>query len=197
LLSRGRFQEALQAARELTKSEWPLARLAGHTLAGQALLGMGSLAEAKEELTLAERETERLPARAIAALPYPTALRADILLQEKNTTEGEPLAMDVAKTIAAMPGPDAWMAALFELESMAQSARNAGDWELAGFLAQQMILHNLNYAGGHFAYGLAAMHAGNSAEARQAFTAAKKLWGKADKDLPEMEQIHKQLTAHS
>jgi len=195
LLSRQRFQEALLAARELTKSEWPLARLAGHTLAGQALLGMGSVAEAKEELTLAERETERLPARAVSTLPYPAALRADILLHEKNTTEGEPLATDVAKSIQAMPGPDAWMAALFELESMGQSARNAGDWELAGFLARQMILHNPNYAGGHYAYGLAAEHTGNSGEARQAFAAAEKLWSKADRDLPELELIHKQLAA--
>jgi len=195
LISRQRFQEALLAARELTKSEWPLARLAGHTLAGQALLGMGSVAEAKEELTLAERETERLPARAVSTLPYPAALRADILLHEKNTTEGEPLATDVAKSIQAMPGPDAWMAALFELESMGQSARNAGDWELAGFLARQMILHNPNYAGGHYAYGLAAEHAGNSSEARQAFAAAENLWSKADRDLPELELIHKQLAA--
>ena len=195
LLSRRRYQEALPAARELTQSAWPLARLAGHTLAGQALLGAGSVAEAKEELTLAERETERLPARAVAALSYPTTLRTDILLQEKNTAEGEPLAMDVAKSVLAMPGPDAWMAAVFELESMAQSARNAGDWDLAGFLAQQMILHNLNYAGGHFAYGLAAERAGKSSEARQAFATAEKLWGKADRDLPELEQIHKQLAA--
>jgi len=195
LLSRRRYQESLAAARELAQSQWPLARLAGHTLAGQALLGAGSVAEAKEELTLAERETERLPARAVAALPYPTTLRTDILLQEKNTAEGEPLAMDVAKSVLAMPGPDAWMAALFELESMAQSARKAGDWDLAGFLAQQMILHNLNYAGGHFAYGLAAEHAGKSSEARQAFATAEKLWGKADRDLPELEQIHKQLAA--
>jgi tetratricopeptide (TPR) repeat protein len=194
LLSRGRFQEALDAARELTKSEWPLPRLAGHTLAGEALLGMGSVADAKEEMTMAERETERLPPGAIAALPYPALLRADILMREKNTAEGEPLAMDVAKSIQGMPGPDAWISAQFELESMAQSARNAGDWELASFLAQQMILHNLNYAGGHFAYGLAAEHAGSSAEARQAFAAAQKLWGKADRDLPELEQIHKQLT---
>ena len=195
LLSRRRYQEALAAARELTQSAWPLARLAGHTLAGQALLGAGSVAEAKEELTLAERETERLPARAVAALPYPTTLRTDILLQEKNTAEGEPLAMEVAKSVLAMPGPDAWMAAVFELESMAQSARSAGDWDLAGFLSQQMILHNLNYAGGHFAYGLAAEHAGKSSEARQAFATAEKLWGKADRDLPELEQIHKQLAA--
>src|SRR5258708_32097561 len=71
LLSRERFQEALLAARELTKSEWPLARLAGHTLAGQALLGMGSVADARDEMTMAERETERRPARALLALPYP------------------------------------------------------------------------------------------------------------------------------
>ncbi|PYX56239.1 MAG: hypothetical protein DMG76_15450 [Acidobacteria bacterium] len=195
LISRERYPEALLAARELTKSEWPLARLAGHTLAGQALLGMGSVADAKEEMTLAERETEGLPPRAIAALPYPTTLRANILLQQKNTAEGEPLAMEVAKSIQAMPGPDAWIAGVFELESIAESARNAGDWELADSVARQMILHNPNYAGGHFAFGLAAEHAGHSAEARQAFAAAEKLWGKADKDLPELEQIHKELAA--
>ncbi len=195
LLSRGRFQEALDAAQELAKSEWPLPRLAGHTLAGEALLGMGSVTDAREEMTLAERETERLPPGAVAALPYPAVLRADILLQEKNTAEAEPLATDVAKSIQAMPGPDAWIAAQFELESIARSARNAGDWQLAGFLARQMILHNLNYAGGHFAYALAAEHAGNSAETRQALATAERLWGKADRDLPELQQIHKQLAA--
>jgi len=195
LLSRGRFQEAEDAAREMIKSEWPLPRLGGHTLAGEALLAMGSIADAQEELTLAERETEKLPPAAIAALPYPALLRADILLRQKNTEEGEALAMDVAKSIQGMAGPDAWIAAQFELESMAQSARNAGDWELASFLAQQMILHNVNYAGGHFAYGLVAEHAGNLADARKAFAAAEKLWAKADKDLPELGQVHKQLAA--
>jgi len=32
-------------------------------------------------------------------------------------------------------------------------------------------------------------------EARQALAAAEKLWGKADRDLPELQQIHKQLAA--
>lgn len=195
LLSRGRFQEALDAAREMTKSDWPLPRLAGHTLTGEALLAMGSTAEAQEELTLAERETERLPPGAIAALPYPALLRANLLLEQKNTEEGETLAMDVAKSVQSMPGPDAWISAQFQLEAMALSARNAGDWELAGSLARQMILHNVNYAGGHFAYALAAAHAGNTADAAKAFGAAQKLWSKADKDLPELEQIRKQLAA--
>jgi tetratricopeptide (TPR) repeat protein len=195
LLSRGRFQEALDSARELTKSEWPLPRLGGHTLAGEALLAMGAVAEAREEMTMAERETERLPPGALAALPYPALLRANILLEQKNTEEGETLAMDVAKSLQSVPGPDAWISAQFELEAMALSARDAGAWELAGFLAQQMILHNVNYAGGHFAYALAAAHDGNAADARKAFAAAEKLWAKADKDLPELEQIHKQLAA--
>jgi tetratricopeptide (TPR) repeat protein len=195
LLSRGRFQEALDAAREMTKSEWPLPRLAGHALTGEALLAMGSSTEAQEELTLAERETEKLPPGAITALPYPALLRVSILLEQKNTEQGEALAMDVAKSVQSMPGPDAWISAQFQLEGMAQIARNAGDWELAGFLARQMILHNLNYAGGHFAFALAAAHAGNSVDAAKAFAAAERLWGKADKDLPELEQIRKQLAA--
>jgi tetratricopeptide (TPR) repeat protein len=195
LLGRRRFQEALDAAREMTKSDWPLPRLAGHTLAGEALLGMGSTAEAQDELTLAERETEQLPPGAIAALPYPALLRVNILLEQKKSEEGESLAMDVAKSVQATPGPDAWISAQFLLEAMAQSARNAGDWELAGFLARQMILHNVNFAGGHFAFALAAAHAGNTADATKAFAAAEKLWAKADKDLPELEQIRKQVAA--
>src|SRR5258708_9575643 len=90
LLSRERFQEALLAARELAKSEWPLPRLAGHTLAGQALLGMGSAAEAREAMTLAERETERLPPGPLALLPSPAILRPDICFQGKSTTQANP-----------------------------------------------------------------------------------------------------------
>jgi tetratricopeptide (TPR) repeat protein len=71
LLSRERFQEALLAARELTKSEWPLARLAGHTLAGQALLGMGSVAEAKEELTMLRGKPSGFPQERSSHFPTP------------------------------------------------------------------------------------------------------------------------------
>ncbi|HKV62270.1 MAG TPA: hypothetical protein VJO16_10175 [Candidatus Acidoferrum sp.] len=196
LLIRGRFQEALDAARELTKSDWPLPRLAGHTLSGEALLAMGSTAEAQEELTLAERETEKLPPGAIAALPYPALLRVNILLGQRNTEEGESLAMEVAKSVQSTPGPDAWISAQFLLEAMAKSAREAGDWELAGALAREIILHNVNYAGGHYAYALVAAHAGNTADAGKAFASAEKLWNTADKDLPELGQIRKQLAAN-
>jgi tetratricopeptide (TPR) repeat protein len=195
LLLRGRFEDALAASRELTKSQWPLARLAAHTVAGKALLAMNRINEARDELNLAERESEQIPVGALTALPYPGALQADILLSEKKTEQGEALTKDIEKLVRSMPGPDAWSSARFELESIAKTAREAGDWELAEFTAQEMIQHDQRYAGGHFALGLAAQHAGDTAGARQHFATAEKLWSKADKDLPELAQIRDGLTA--
>src|SRR5207248_5266744 len=131
LINRGRFDEALETARELAKSPWPIARVAGHSLAGQALLALNRLDDAKDEFNAAERESESLPPRTAAALPYPTELRAEILLRENRKQDAENLWMDVEKSMLAMPGPDAWSSATFQLETIAQRARDAGDWELA------------------------------------------------------------------
>jgi tetratricopeptide (TPR) repeat protein len=128
-------------------------------------------------------------------LPYPGALRAEILLREKNTTEGEALTMEIEKLITSAPGPDAWSAAQFELESIAQSARQLGDWELAAFTANEMIRHDPSFAGGYFALGLVAEHLGDKAKARQNFATAEKLWSKADKDLPELKRIRGEAAA--
>ena len=197
LLLRGRFEEALNASLELTKSQWALARLAGHTLAGQALLGMDHVNEATDELGRAERESEQLPPGALAALPYPGALWANILLREKKTVEGETLTKEIEKMARAMPGPDAWSTARFELEGIAKAAREASDWDLAAFTAQQMIEQDPSYAGGYFALGLAVQHAGDDAKARQHFAKAEKLWSKADKDLPELGRIREMIAAPS
>jgi tetratricopeptide (TPR) repeat protein len=195
LLLRGRFEEALKASQELMKSQWAIARLAGHALAGQALLGMDRVNEATDELGQAERETEQLPPSAVAALPYPGALWASILLREKRTEEGEALTKEIEKMVRTMPGPDAWSAARFELEGMAKTAREAGDWDLAEFTAQQMIQQDPSYAGGYFALGLVVEHSGDEAKARQQFATAEKLWSKADKDLPELGRIHEKVAA--
>ena len=195
LLSRGRHADALAACRALTDSPWPMARLAGYSLAGQALVAMNQINDAREEFALAERETERIPVGALAALPYPGALRADILLADKKTEEGESLVREIEALARAMPGPDAWSAARFELEAIAKRARDAGDWDLAEFTAQQMIEHDPHYAGGHFALGLVARHRGNSNAAQRHFAEAEKLWSKADKDLPELVLIRDGLSA--
>ena len=195
LLTRGRNEEALHASQELTKSEWPLPRLAGHTLAGEALLALGRNNEAQEELSLAERETEQLPVNLVATSPFPNTLRAEFLYREKKTEDAEALLQDIVKMILARPGPDAWSAARFELESLARSARQNGDWTLSESIARAMIQHDATYAGGYFALGLAAEHAGHSAQAREQFAAAEKYWSKADKDLPELRRIQEGISA--
>lgn len=193
LIDRGRFEEALDASRALTESRWPMARLAGHSLAGEALLGLNRLEDAEQELGLAEQERSQLPARTAAVLPYPAALRAAIWLRENQIQAGEELTVKVEESMLAKKGPDGWMAAEFALESIARDARQAGDWDLARFTAEQMIRHNPSYAGGHFALGLVAEHAGENAGARQMFAAAEKLWQHADADLPELAMTRKKL----
>ena len=61
---------------------------------------------------------------------------------------------DVARKVRAAPGPDAWTQALFTLESIARAAREVGDWDLAGWAARQMVEHDPNYGGAHYALAL-------------------------------------------
>lgn len=195
LLARGRYEEALKTSEELTKSAWPLPRLAGHTLAGEALLALDRPTEAQEELSLAEQETERVPVNLVATSPFPSILRAEFLLRDKRIEEAEPLFEDIVKMVLARPGPDAWSAARFELEAIAKTARQTGDWNLSESVARHMIEHDPTYAGGYFALGLAAEHAGHPAQAHEQFAAAEKFWSKADKDLPELRRIQEGLSA--
>jgi len=85
--------------------------------------------------------------------------------------------------IVAVPGPDAWNEALFELEGIAKVARQVGDWELAGSTAQKMIEHDPSYAGGYFALALVAEKQGDGVAAQKEFAEAEKLWSKADVDV--------------
>jgi hypothetical protein len=72
----------------ITNSNYAMGRFAGQTLAGQALLAMNRLQEAKSNLTLAEQEMEQLPATVIKLLPDAGLLHAEIRLYEKIETKG-------------------------------------------------------------------------------------------------------------
>ena len=180
LLERSRPQEALAASQELMNGHWAMGRFAGHSLAGRALLAMDRLEDAKNELTLAEREMEQLPVSVIKTLQDTVMLRAAILLREKNWDKANALMEQVEEQIVAVPGPDAWSEALFQLDSIARMAREAGDWELVDYTARKMIKHDPSYAGGYFASAWVAQHQGNASAAGQAFARANKLWSKAD-----------------
>ena len=136
-----------------------------------------------------------LAAAKVGGIVANNTLRAEFLLRDKKTQEGEALLQDVVKMILARPGPDAWSAARFELEALAKTARQYGDWNLSESIARAMIQHDGTYAGGYFALGLAAEHAGHAAQAREQFAAAEKFWSKADKDLPELRRIQEAVSA--
>lgn len=183
LLDQDRAPEALTAAQELVKSRWPLARFAGHALAGQAYLAMGQPADAEKELSLAEQESENVPASMIAKLPDAGILRAELLMHDQHFDQANLLTAQIEDKIEAEPGPDAWSEALFQLDSISCMARKLGDWESAESSGRRMIQHDPSYAGGYYALGLVSDHRGDSADARQQFAAAEKLWAKADPEV--------------
>ena len=156
--------------------------------------------EAQKELELADKEAGSLPTGPRAALapdvaPYIDRLRGEVLLRTGLSDDGRALLKEVQTRIRAVPGPDAWMQALFVLESIAYSAPQAEDWDLVEFTARQMQDHDKNYAGAHFLLALVAEHRGNATEARAAFAEAEKLWTKADPDLPELRRARDRVAA--
>jgi tetratricopeptide (TPR) repeat protein len=195
LLATARPQEALEAARLLSGGQWHSSRAMGHALAGQALLALGRVEEARKELGAARDELAQVPAtsgylgysRAFVE-PYVDAARGELLLRTGERDAARTLLKEVQARIRAIPGPDAWMEALFSLEEIARRAREVGDWELAEYTAGQMRDHDAAYAGTHYALGLVAEHKGDRSAARQAFAEAVRLWAKADSDLPELRE---------
>ena len=184
LLNRNRAQEALEASQWMVEnSKYAMGRFAGRSLTGRALLALGRAGEAGNELHLAEREMEQIPTSVSKSLLDSVLLRAEIMLEEKNWDKGNALMEKLEEEAVAVPGPDAWSQALFQLESIARVARDVGDWELAESTAHRMIQHDPTYAGGYFALGSVVEHRGDAAAARQQFSKAEKLWSRADADL--------------
>jgi tetratricopeptide (TPR) repeat protein len=203
LLSRGRYDEALAAAQELADGQWPMGRFAGHTAAGRVLLRLNRVDEAQSELSLAEQELEHVPSSVAAQLPDAGLLNAEILLRRGRAEKSDALFREIEKKVRAVPGPDSWSQALFQLESIASVARDAEDWDLAEFTAHQMIEHDPSYAGGYYALGLAvdrkgaetADHRGADAAAREQFEQAAQRWAQADPEMPELVQLRQKLAA--
>ena len=189
LLGRGRAAEALDAALVMSKHRSPIVSAAGHVMVGQARVAMGEYQAAADEANAALRLMRASPMGAgLVANPL-RQLQGEFLLRTGQREKARPMFEEVVKNVRAAPGPDAWTQALFTLESIARSARDVGDWELAAWTAQQMIDHDPNYAGSHYALGLAAAERGDRARARAEFDLARRYWKNADADLAELQRI--------
>ena len=196
LLGRQRWDEALEAARPLTRGRWGATRAVAQALSGHAYLGRGQVDEARAALEAAERELAEVPARAAGIAvprgqvqPWIDMLRGELLLREGAVAKARPILEGVAATLRATPGPDAWIQALFRLESMARLARDAGDWDLAELMARQMLEHDPAYGGSHLALALVADHRRDAASAAREFATAESYWKDADADLPELRLV--------
>jgi tetratricopeptide (TPR) repeat protein len=198
LLGRGRVAEAREAAKTLVASRFAAARALGHVALAQVALSNGSLDEARAEAGLAQREFEAVDltpwATRNALLPYLDLVKGSLQLRSEPVA-GRALLEDVGRRLRALPGPDAWMQALFVLESIARTARETSDWELAEGMARQMLEHDRAYAGGHYALGLVAERRGDAASAQEAFATAARLWAQADGDLPELQRVRRSVAA--
>ena len=98
-------------------------------------------------------------------------LQGEFFLRTGQKEKARPMLEEAARKARAATGPDAWTQALFTLESIARAAREVGDWDLANWAAHQMLEHDPNYAGGHYALVLVAEHGGDSRTARAEATA--------------------------
>jgi tetratricopeptide (TPR) repeat protein len=196
LLHRGRYEEALAGASVLIATPYPQGRTVGRALAGQALLGLGRFEEARSEFAVAQRELATVPAttpgvvpRRAQVEPWVEALRGELLLRTGERGEARAVLEAVARGLRASPGPDAWTQALFRLEAMARTAREAGDWELAAFLAREMLDHDPAYGGSHLAQALVLARQGDAAGAAREGEAARRFWSEADADLAELRSL--------
>src|SRR6266571_1752864 len=195
LLARGRTQEAYEQSQILAQRPSMMARFAGHTLMGRALVVLNHVADAEKELALARDALVLVTATEADRLrPYSETLRAEILLSQKKSAEGVALMKEIEGQLRASPGPDARSQALIQLDSIARRARETEEWALAEITAQGMIQQDPSYAGGYYALGSVSEHQGNSITAIRQFSVAEKLWSEADKELPELQIVRQKLT---
>jgi hypothetical protein len=113
---------------------------------------------------------EALPRSSVE--PWIAGLRGEALMRQGRAAEAREMLKEVENRVRAAPGPDAWTAALFRLESIARVAREVGDWELAEHTGRQKLEHDAAYRGSHYALAL---------------------WRNADPDLPELVEIRARL----
>ncbi|MBI3401281.1 MAG: hypothetical protein HY048_07645 [Acidobacteria bacterium] len=188
LLARGRAAEALEAANVMAGHRSPLVSAAGHVQAGHVQLALGQYKAAADEGNAALRLIQGVEGGGLIAVPVQT-FQAEFFLRTKQGEKTRPALEEAARKARLQSGPDNFMQVLFTLEAMARAARDVGDWDLAAWAARQMLEHDPNYAGSHYALALAAQHAGDARTAAAEFALAGKYWSAADADLAELKTI--------
>jgi tetratricopeptide (TPR) repeat protein len=193
LLGRRRPDAAMAAAGDLLRHPSPLLQALGHALASRILVASGSLERAAAEGNVALRAMRSMGPQGGMLLPDFQLAQGEYLLRTGEADKGRAMLQDAAGKLRAERGPDQWIATLFQLEAVAATARELGEWALAAQMAELMRRHDPAYAGTHYALGLAAERRGDRAAAREALTRAVTRWNGADPDLPELKDATRRL----
>jgi tetratricopeptide (TPR) repeat protein len=193
LLSRGRTDEARETAAAFIGHPALAVQALGHVIAGKAELAAGRFAMAASESNAALAALKRVPQDAPLVLISLETLQGEFFLRTGQRERGHTVLLGVIEKLRAAPGPDEWTQTLFTLDAIARTAREVGEWQLAGQVAQQMLEHDSAYAGTHYALALVAEHQGDRQTADIEFALAEKAWDKADQDLPELAEVRKKL----
>ena len=195
LLAQGRAEEALAASRALIARPEGLVQALGHLLASRVLLTLHRLDEAAEEGDRALRQMRAIGPMGGVLVPELQVSQGEFLLLKGQAERGRTLLREAIAKLRADPGPDAWIQTLFTLQEAYRVARNAGEWALAGELAQQMRQYDPAYGGSHYAVAQAAERQGNLGLAKEEYKAALQAWRAADPDLADAAGARRKLAA--
>ncbi len=148
LLLRGRYEEALAAAREAAKRSGSTPAYVSAALSGQALLGLGRVSEARQALRRAEKAYERM-LDSVRDRPgewqlpgyvghHLKTLQALVALERGQPEKADAILIEVADQFASQPGIDAWASGLVHLDRVAAWARRAGRDRLAASVEERI-----------------------------------------------------------
>ncbi len=187
LLATGHAAEAEALALDLTNGKTGGERLLGHYLLGLANVEKRQWAEARREMDAALAELPGIrkvnPSGYIAGRlePYPRFLEALLRLHEPNPSAS---ALDnvraFMKTARLQTGPDPWIESLFQLETIAQQAREAGLIAFAEEATRILADHDAGYAGTHYALSQLAKQRGETTTAQRELALATAGWQRGD-----------------
>lgn len=187
LLHTGRTAEAEALAKELTGAKTAGERLLGHYLLGMAHAEKQQWAEARREADVALAELPEIrrvnPSGYIVGRvePYPRFLKALLALHEQNPSEKTlTVVREFQKAAREQSGPDPWVEALFQLETLARHAQAAGLKEFAEESVKTLAEHDGGYAGTHYALAQLARQRSETAVAQRELALATAGWQRGD-----------------
>jgi tetratricopeptide (TPR) repeat protein len=184
LLARGRYEEALTAARSLIARPDALTKALGHLLTSRSLLALKRPDDAAREGNLALADMRAAGPSGGVLVPELELTQGELLLRTSQFDSARTTLRSAAAKLREATGPDAWVTTLFSLEAIVQAASRVGEGQVLQEVAEQMRGLDSEYAGTRYALGLLAEQAGDRDGASARYQEALTGWADADPDFP-------------